>query len=95
MTPPSGAAEKTPASRIDAARSNVGIIVNAKRHVVSGTSIDHAEVVRLAFPSTGSASFAVTFRGGAVEQPTGFLVPGQRIQLAEDQVFHVAAAVQS
>jgi hypothetical protein len=71
------------------------IIVNGRRHVVAATAINHAAVVELAFPRTGSASCAVAFREGPIERPEGLLVPGHGTALVEDQVFHVATAVQS
>ncbi len=76
-------------------RGDVSIIVNGRRHVVGVAAIDYAEVVKLAFPATRSTSFVVTFREGPLDRATGFLVPGHGTPIVEDEVFHVAAAVQS
>ncbi len=82
-----------PVRPVDAATT--GIIVNGRRHVVAGRTIDRAALVALSFPASNADSFTVAYRDGSTERPAGFVVPGQSVTLSEDQVFHVAAAVQS
>lgn len=98
-TKPSIPTPREPVERLrdrgDASRDAVSIIVNGRRHVVDRAAIDHGTVVGLAFPGSGSNSFLVTFREGPLDRATGFLVPGHGTPIVEDQVFHVAAAVQS
>lgn len=69
------------------------IVVNGLSFPVQGEEIDHAQLVRLAYPElrepgTGS-SLTVTYRGGPMGATDGILAPGGRTLIADGETFVV------
>lgn len=74
------------------------ITVNGRRHVIEGDSIDHGELVRLAFPDIRAdegRSLTVTYRGGPLRAAEGVLTTHQRKPVAQGETFVVAHTVAS
>lgn len=70
------------------------IVVNNRRCVVRADSIDHGQLVRLAFPDatefdSGSTSLTVSYRGGPHSASSGILAPTERTLLADGETFIV------
>ena len=84
-----------PARRTEHARE---ISVNGRMHVIEGGSIDHAELVRLAFPDIHAAesnALTVTYRGGPLHAAEGLLTTHQRTPIAQGEAFVVSYTVAS
>jgi hypothetical protein len=74
------------------------ITVNGRRHVVESDSIDHSELVRLAFPDMRfeeARSVTVTYRGGPLRAAEGVLTTHQGKPVAQGETFVVARTVAS
>ncbi len=74
------------------------IIVNGRKHLIEGSSIEHCDLVRLAFPQIrASIDSAVTiaFRGGPSHAPEGLLTVRQRTPIAHGETFVVTQTVAS
>jgi hypothetical protein len=74
------------------------ITVNGRRHVVESDSIDHGELVRLAYPEIRdeeARSLTVTYRGGPLRAAEGVLTTYQRTPIAQGETFVVARTVAS
>lgn len=74
------------------------ITVNGRRHLVEGDSLDHDQLVRLAFPDiipAQAAGITVTYRGGPLHAPEGLLTAHQRTPIAQGETFVVGRTVAS
>lgn len=77
---------------------NREIIVNGRRHVIEGDSVDHGQLVRLAFPDIRpeeARSLTVTYRGGPLRAAEGVLTTHQRKPVAQEETFVVGRTVAS
>lgn len=74
------------------------ITVNGRRHAIERDSVDHGELVRLAFPDIRpeeGRSLTVTYRGGPLRAAEGVLTTRQRKPVAQGETFVVARTVAS
>jgi hypothetical protein len=69
------------------------IVVNGRRCTVRVDHIDHAQLVKLAFPEAmdivATSSMTISYRGGPNSARTGVLAPTERTLLANGEVFIV------
>lgn len=74
------------------------ITVNGARKYVVGNEVNYAQLVALAHPSLApeqGRAFTITYLDGRASSPTGFLFPGDRVEVAVEQAFYVLATDQS
>lgn len=74
------------------------IVVNGRRHFVEGDTVEHDQLVLLAFPEFRAAeghALTVTYRGGPLSAPEGLLTRYQRTELAQGETFVVARTIAS
>ena len=74
------------------------INVNGRQHVIESDSVEHGELVRLAFPDIRpeeARSLTVTYRGGPLRAAEGVLTTHQRTPVAQGETFVVARTVAS
>lgn len=93
---PSGGNAVEPVDRIGSPARE--ITVNGRRHVIEQDSVDHGQLVRLAFPdirAEEARSLTVTYRGGPLRAAEGVLTTHQRKPIAQGETFVVARTVAS
>lgn len=74
------------------------ITVNGRSHLIEGDSVDHQQLVRLAYPDirpAESAALTVTYRGGPLQAAEGLLTSHQRTPIAQGEAFVVSRTVAS
>lgn len=74
------------------------ITVNGRQHVIEGDSVDHGQLVRLAFRdirADQARALTVTYRGGPLRAAEGVLTTHQRKPIAQGETFVVARTVAS
>ena len=76
----------------------VSVLVNGRKCEVEGDEVNFAQLAGLAFPKVAPAAvrtFTVAFTRGPAARPEGFVTPGERVHVIEDQRFVVVVADQS
>jgi hypothetical protein len=74
------------------------IVVNGVRVRTTAVQANFEQIVAHALPELGRGAermFTVLFRNGSARRPAGLLVPGEVIDIVEDEEFVVAAADRS
>lgn len=74
------------------------VSVNGRKHLIEGDSVDHEQLVRLAFPDirlTDATALTVTYRGGPLNAAEGLLTAHQRTPIAQGEAFVVSRTVAS
>lgn len=84
-----------PARRPEPSRE---VSVNGRMHLIEGDSVDHDQLVRLAYPDIRPAdatALTVTYRGGPIHAAEGLLTAHQRTPIAQGESFVVSRTVAS
>ena len=74
------------------------VSVNGRMHLIKGDSVDHDQLVRLAYPDirpSDTTALTVTYRGGPLHAAEGLLTAHQRTPIAQGEAFVVSYTVAS
>lgn len=96
--PVAGDQDRTARQNPSTSGRRVAVFVNGRKCKIEGGEVNFAQLAGFAFPKVApeaARTFTVAFTRGPAARPEGFVTPGERVHVIEDQRFVVVVADQS